>query len=254
MGKKMVVAVLGVIDVALLVVIMVSMLTGWRISSPQTASTVSVATSSPTQSATVSKAFTEAPEPTEASTEAPTKAQAKTPATEQPATEAPKPKYPSPDKLSTDAYPTLGDVQNFKWDKNNGPYWKGISDKAVALTELSAVKGGWMTYILDDPAGKRNKYSVEHFANIKISGSDSSAKLTVDWFYTFLGEEGEGHDDNTPDSEFVGTWTKSDGKLTATGAGKITLSGFCYDNGREYGTGTMMLPDGTEAIIALVRP
>ena len=162
--------------------------------------------------------------------------------------------YPPADEMSTDDVPTLGDIEDFRWSTENGAYWTNLSSDAVRLTDYKAIQGGWKAYLLDDPSGKQSEYSVERLANIRISGSENSALATIDWYYVFLGSEGEGYDDNSPDTEFSGTWSLADGELAALGAGKLILGNFCYDNGHEYGTGIYMWPDGVEAVIALVRP
>ena len=92
----------------------------------------------------------------------------------------------------------------------------------------------------------------KHLFNINISASQNGTKLVCTWYYVLLGSENKTQDDNTPPSTFNGSW--SDGTITATGPGKITLKDFYYDGSKEYAVGEFMWPDGTAAAIALVRP
>ena len=256
--KKWLLIIIGAVDALLLGLIVVSAATGWRATAPTEQKNTAASTqphpetqeaSFPTAEKATLLPATEQEEttaPTEAPTQAPTEAPTQAP------TQAPKPAYPSADEVSTDDYPSLGDVMDFRWSKSLGPYWNGLSQNAVGITDFSAVKGGWKAYLLDDPSGKHSTNTVEHIANIRISGSESAAQITIDWYITFFGDESEEYDDNSPDTEFSGTW--SGGEISALGTGKITLSDFYYDNGREYAVGVYSWPDSTESIIALVRP
>lgn len=259
--------VIGAVDAVLLMVILISVVTGWRIGAPKLSSSephikppvsatertvprteastgepVAETTKKPEPTEKATEKVTKKPEPTEKATEKPTQSQ----------TEAHKPAYPSAKEIGTNKGPTLSDIQGFKWNKNDGAYWELLTSSAVKLTDFDAVSGGWKAYILDDPAGKRSQFSMEHFANISLSGKPSDAKATIDWIYLTLSDEGEGHDDASPNSVFSGEW--SSGTFTGIGSGKLTLNDFYLQNEKEYGVGTYIWPDGVESIVALVRP
>ena len=68
----------------------------------------------------------------------------------QPQTEAPKASYPSADEIGTSEYPTLADIQGFKWSSDKGAHWSVRTSTALELTDFDAVKGGWKAYLLDD--------------------------------------------------------------------------------------------------------
>ena len=288
--KKLPLIVIGTIDVVLLMVILISVVTGWRIGVPKTQSNESDAYQTLYESkgsdfeadpvrpsettdgnpdtqlimndlgtddsgpasfrpneASDNDSDTEPEQkPSEKPTEIPTETPTQIP------TEVPKLSYPSPDEITTEDGPSLWDVQGFLWNKNDGAYWDLLTSSAVKLTEFDAVTGGWKAYLLDDPSGKINQNSTEHFANIRISGSTLVAKTVIDWIYATSTDEGDGYDDTSPDSVFNGSW--SDGAFSGLGPGKLTLSDFYYENGREYAVGTYMWPDGIESIIALTRP
>lgn len=239
--KKWPAIVIGAVDAVLLTVILISVVTGWRIGAPKIQPDAS--DTQPMQSTVGSG---QEQKVTEKATENPVQK-----VTEK-ATEAPKASYPSADEIGTSEGPTLADIQGFKWSSDKGAYWSILTSSAAELTDFDAVKGGWKAYLLDDPAHKRTDNSAERFANIRLSGSETVAKATIDWFYVTTGDEGDGHDDTAPDSVFNGAW--SDGAFSGTGSGKLTLNNFYYDNGREYGTGAYTWPDGVESIAALVRP
>ena len=115
------------------------------------------------------------------------------------------------------------------------------------LTELQIVSGGWKGYIFSTDSG------VEEFLNVHVEGSESSVSLKCDWNYTFLGEEGEGYDNDSPDSMFVGTW--ANGAVTnAIGSGMMEINQFWFWNGRQCARGTYMWPDGETGVMYLTRP
>ena len=291
MVRKILAFVLGAADLALLVIILISAATGWRIhpgqavqtSSEEAASSAgesasptegsspfslpeqsaslsessvdsmpeaSVVVSNP-ETSTVSKPETSTVSKPETSTvsnpETSTVSNPETSTVSKPETSAAPHHVPDPNTLSTNGYPTLSDIEDFQYKKG----WTNLSDDAIRLTELSEVRGGWKAYMICDPENKRGA-SMDKLLNLRIDPGQSGVVVTADWFYVYLNNEGTGADDNTPDSVFNGEWSK--GKLTAVGSGKITLHDFYYDNGTETAMGEMILPDGTEAVIALVRP
>lgn len=255
--KKWPAIVIGAIDAALLMVILISVVTGWRIGAPQTQTNKLITQPAQSGSDRNSSATSAArqTEGTDGNLKSESDQKATEKATEKPAqtqTEAPKASYPQSGEVSTSEGPVLSDIQGFKWDKDKGAYWSTLTSSAAKLNDFEAVQGGWKAYLLDDPSGKRTRHSVEHFANISISGSASVTKATIDWIYATATDEGGGHDDTSPDSVFNGSW--SDGAFSGLGAGRLTLNNFYYESGREYGVGIYTLPDGVESIVALVRP
>ena len=151
-------------------------------------------------------------------------------------------------KFNAEDYPSLADVQDFKFNVQTGKHNWSLPSSAVKLDEVSSVLGGWKAYMLTDDGDDVTK----HLFNINISASQNGTKLVCTWYYVLLGSENKTQDDNTPPSTFNGSW--SDGTITATGPGKITLKDFYYDGSKEYAVGEFMWPDGTTAAIALVRP
>ena len=160
-------------------------------------------------------------------------------------TPAPTPRYDRND-YSTTEQPTLADFQWVTYDILHGSRPEGL--EKLKYTEAA---GGWKCYILDDPNGEYDAVA-EHFLNVDIKGKYTDVTVTFDWIYTFIGAEGEGYDDNSPDSTFKGAW--SGGVIEATGSGNVTFTDFYYLDGKEYAIGTMMWPDGIPAAVFMVRP
>ena len=143
-------------------------------------------------------------------------------------------------QMTTDKTPTLAD---FTW--YSGVSAGGIPDGAVKLDEFDEIEGGWKAYMFG-PSG------MERFFNVDVSGSNASTTLTFKWFYVFDGNSGEGHDDDSVPSDFVGALDH--GSIDALGPGRVKFDDFWLDNGREYAVGTFMWPDGEEETVLLARP
>lgn len=277
MAKKIIAIILGVLNVALLAVILVSLITGWRIKDPdensntnpteQTSSTgeqstktpetqpstqppTSAPTQKPTQAVTQESTRKASEKPTSAATQKSTQKTSEKPtqADTQAVINPDSVRTPDSEKMSTSDYPSLADVQDFKFNVQTGKHNWSLPSSAVKLDEVSSVLGGWKAYMLSADGADTTK----HLFNINISASQNGAKLVCTWYYVLLGSDNKTQDDNTPPSTFNGSW--SDGTITATGSGKITLKDFYYDGSKEYAVGDFMWPDGTSAAIALVRP
>ncbi|MBO4407100.1 MAG: hypothetical protein J5849_05300 [Clostridia bacterium] len=271
--KKALLVIMAVIDAVLLAVIILSAATGWRIAKPVVPEETQLhaggethggakldgpetavppgstkATVGPAEEPAETKRPVTEPE-TEPKTEPETETRIE-PETE-PDTQA-APEYPPYFDVSTHGDLTPEDLAGFRWSPDAGPYWEDLTPDAVRIADFDAVRGGWMAYVLDDPAMDVSTESVERVLNVEISGSADSADATFDWRDIYIESEEQVLVDSSPDSVFSGTW--SDGRLEAFGPGMITLRDFFYSGGREYAVGTMTWPDGVPAIIALVRP
>lgn len=104
--------------------------------------------------------------------------------------------------------------------------------------------GGWKCYIWDSEG-------IERFANMDFAGTVDNIRLTFDWYYTYVGSQGRGYDDNTPDSVYKGSLA---GNVEAYGAGKVVLTDFYRMDGHQYAFGTIQWPDGISGHLTLVRP
>jgi len=155
---------------------------------------------------------------------------------------------PAPENLSTTERPDLGD---FLWYTEDVLY-NGAPSDAAAITSLDMLTGGWKALIIYDPDNSMDSNAYE-FLNIALAGTADDLSLTLDWYQIFWANEGESFDEtDMEDGAYSGKW--ENGGLWASGAGTIRLTRFYEQNGKQYAVGTMDTPDGTPALVALVRP
>ncbi len=152
---------------------------------------------------------------------------------------------------STDDYAQYQDMSGTFLNGSSGFVWQELTDHAEKLTDLSDVLGGWKAYIVSSPDDI--EHSVTYLMNIKLSGTEKQVTVTLDWDYFYVNNSGDEGHSSEPDSVYSGPWTDA-GTVYAEGAGAVSLYEFDYENGKQYGLGTVFWPDGTYGAIALVRP
>ncbi|MCQ5127835.1 hypothetical protein NE454_25925 [Blautia producta] len=150
--------------------------------------------------------------------------------------------------LSTEERP---DLEDFLWYTEDVAY-DGVPSDANIIDSIGSLTGGWKTLIIYDPDNEYDAGAME-FLNIVLAGTAESLSLTLDWYQIFWANEGESFDEtDMEDGVFSGKW--ENGGLWASGAGTIRLTQFYEKNGKQYAVGTMDMPDGIPALVALVRP
>lgn len=150
--------------------------------------------------------------------------------------------------LSTEERP---DLEDFYWYTEDVQY-NGLPSDASAITNLETLKDSWKALIIYDPDNAYDSYAME-FLNIDLAGAAEDLSITLDWYLILWGNNGESFDEtDMEDTVFKGQW--DNGGLWASGAGTIHLTQFYEQNGKQYSVGTMDTPDGTPALVALVRP
>ena len=150
--------------------------------------------------------------------------------------------------LSTEERPDLSD---FLWYTEDVAY-NGVPSDASIIDNIGSLTGSWKALIIYDPNTKFDAGAME-FLNVALAGAAESLSLTLDWYQIFWANEGERFDEtDMEDGVFLGKWENGD--LWASGAGTIHLTKFYELNGKQYAVGTMDTPDGTPALVALVRP
>lgn len=150
--------------------------------------------------------------------------------------------------LSTEERP---DLEDFLWYTEDVVY-DGVPSDATILDNLEFLTGSWKALIIYAPNNEYEASAME-FLNIALAGSLESLSLTLDWYQIFWANEGDSFDEtDMEDSVFMGKWENGD--LWASGPGTIHLAQFYELNGKQYAVGTMDTPDGTPALMALVRP
>ena len=158
---------------------------------------------------------------------------------------------PSPEEtgadLSTEERP---DLEDFLWYTEDVLY-NGVPSDANIIDNIGPLTGSWKALIIYDPNNEHNSSAME-FLNIALAGAAESLSLTLDWYQIFWANEGESFDEtDMEDGVFLGKW--ENGGLWASGAGTIRLTQFYKQSGKQYAVGTMDTPDGTPALVALVR-
>ena len=150
--------------------------------------------------------------------------------------------------LSTEERP---DLEDFFWYTEDVAY-EGVPAEANIIDNMSPLTGSWKALIIYDPNNEYDAGAME-FLNIALAGTADSLSLTLDWYQIFWANEGESFDEtDMEDGVFNGKWEK--GGLWVSGAGTIRLTQFYELHGKQYAVGTMDTPDGTPALVALVRP
>ena len=150
--------------------------------------------------------------------------------------------------LSTEEHP---DLEDFLWYTEDVAY-DGVPSDANIIDSIDLLTGSWKALIVYDPNNEYDAGAME-FLNIALAGTAESLSLTLDWYQIFWANEGESFDEtDMEDGVFNGKW--ENGGLWASGAGTIHLTQFYELNGKQYAVGTMDTPDGTPALVALVRP
>ncbi len=153
-----------------------------------------------------------------------------------------------PTDFQTSDTSKLGDFQWITYDIMYG----NVPDDVELLTDPQEIAGGWKAYIVDDYHGDNSEY-IERLCNVDISVSDQDVEVCIKWDYMYNGSVDESYSEkDNPDSYFNGSW--SNGGISATGAGRITINGFWYKNGKEYAVGTLTWTDGMTSTVFLARP
>ena len=89
--------------------------------------------------------------------------------------------------------------------------------------------------------------------NFTVAGTSSDSSLTVDWYLIWWSGDGEWlNEEEMDDTVFSGSFT--DGTLAVNGTGNIRLTAFYEWQGSQYAAGELDAPDGSTAVVGMVRP
>ena len=124
----------------------------------------------------------------------------------------------------------------------------GIPSDAHIITDYDKIKGSWKGLL---------RYSgstvTSELMNFTVSGDASSSVFTVDWYLVlYTGDEEWMNEEDMEDLSYAGSW--SDGVLAVNGAGDITIRTFYEIGGQQFAVGEMAVPDGSTAVVGMVRP
>jgi hypothetical protein len=153
-----------------------------------------------------------------------------------------------PSDYQTSDMSTMADFQWITYDIMYG----SLPSDVEFLADPQEIAGGWKAYIVDGIGGENVDY-IERLCNCFISVSDQDVEVCIKWDYLYNGSADESYSEkDNPDSYYNGSW--SNGGISATGSGRITITGFWYKNGKEYAVGTLTWADGMSSTVFLARP
>ena len=238
--KKVIPVILGILDVILLGVIIVSAATGWRIASTDTAPNKTVneplikSTDAVSDKDTGNQRLIETAKPTEKATEAPTE-KAEEKATEKPAGKATE----KPAKLPYED--SLGKPQatDFAWlvEAANGERPSG----AKSLSKDDII-GKWKGEFLFDGIWEMVYITIDR------DGGITAQPYQINY--------GGGWEDESSNDPYVFSGSFSDGGVSASGKyGKMSLDSFYEVDGTQYGVGKFTVEySGDTVPVGLIRP
>ncbi|MBR5365089.1 MAG: hypothetical protein IK132_02470 [Clostridia bacterium] len=120
-----------------------------------------------------------------------------------------------------------------------------IPPDARNITDFSSITGSWKGFVQYDTA--------EEMVNVTVSGSASSVILTVDWYQIrYSGEESWENEEGMGDTALTGSFTN--GGMTVSGAGSISFYAIYESNGQQFAFGEWNLPNGSTALLGMIRP
>ena len=154
-------------------------------------------------------------------------------------------------KLSTSDRPNIA---QFFW-YTEGVRWDGIPAGVETITQRELLEGDWMMYMVTDPYYKTNSYSERYLnANIHLEDDGKSVSINLDWWMMNYG--GESVDESVyGDEKFTGSYDESNCMVTQSSAyNSLTLTDYWKRGKNQFILGTFMWNDGSEGLVALVRP
>ncbi len=141
--------------------------------------------------------------------------------------------------LNTAERPTVEELES--WKQTIGY----LPPDAGYITDFEVVSGSWKGFIQYDTA--------EEMANVTVSGSAASVTLTVDWYKIhYFGDGSWENEESMEDTALTGSF--ADGGMNVAGAGSIFFYAIFESGGLQYAYGQWTLPDGSMALVGLVRP
>ena len=127
-----------------------------------------------------------------------------------------------------------------------------VPDGARMLTDFREVTGEWKG-LLRYETRDTGEVTASELVNFTVSGTASESRLLVDWYLISFAGDGEwSNEEDMEDTPYQGSW--SDGSLAVTGPGSIRMTSFYEWEGAQFAVGEMDVPDGTAAVIGMIRP
>ena len=149
---------------------------------------------------------------------------------------------------STTQRPSLSD---FMWYFDNVHY-NGIPLDATYIYDSEQIVGDWKGFIFYDPERKMNSYGIE-FLNVNLKIDGQKADVAFDLYELHLENTEVINEEGGPVLSYSGNFEA--GAVYATGGGNVHIDSFyTMPDKKQYAVGYLDTPDGTPAYLALVRP
>lgn len=130
--------------------------------------------------------------------------------------------------------------------------YNGAPEGVNKITSLDSICGTWKCLVYHDPLDKHNSEVVE-LANVTISKEGDGVKMILNPYGRYIVATDESFDETgEADQVYTGKWG-TDG-LCVEGGCRFRIKDFWTKKGKQYGLGTVELPDGVPACVAIVRP
>ncbi|MBQ3859233.1 MAG: hypothetical protein II779_01790, partial [Clostridia bacterium] len=127
-----------------------------------------------------------------------------------------------------------------------------IPSDARILTDFREITGSWKGLLRYSTPDLPDVVTSE-LVNFTVAGTSSDSSLTVDWYLIWWSGDGEWlNEEEMDDTVFSGSF--ADGTLAVNGTGNIRLTAFYEWQGSQYAAGELDAPDGSTAVVGMVRP
>ena len=127
-----------------------------------------------------------------------------------------------------------------------------IPSDARILTDFREIAGSWKGLLRYSNPDLPDVVTSE-LVNFTVAGTSSDSSLTVDWYLIWWSGDGEWlNEEEMDDTVFSGSFAV--GTLAVNGTGNIRLTAFYEWQGSQYAAGELDAPDGSTAVVGMVRP
>ncbi|WP_026659239.1 hypothetical protein [Butyrivibrio sp. AC2005] len=141
-------------------------------------------------------------------------------------------------------------MKDFDWF-NAGILVNGIPEEAEKFDDFERLKGKWRVYIHNDPQNESGE-EADFLLYVDISGNPDNVVCTFEWYWAHYYNNPEVSLGEADNSYLYGTYANN--VLHADGAVEMDLKYFVAYDGYDHILGTMEDKNGTQAIIAMIKP
>ena len=142
-------------------------------------------------------------------------------------------------------------LSDFMWYFDNVHY-NGVPADATYIYDSEQLVGDWKGFIFYDPDRKMNSYGIE-FLNVNLKIDGQKADVAFDLYELHFENTEVISEEGSPILNYSGNFEA--GAVYATGGGNVHIDTFyTMPDKKQYAVGYIDTPDGTPAYLALVRP